>query len=377
MLGAMDTFPDLGSLSDQELKDLIQQLTDEEQEVSYRRRILHGKIDILRAELVNRLRKKHEGGEDVISGADVQRLTDILAGRATGGGRRACSGVATAPNAASSSPRARTTARSAARSSARASPATTSRRRPTSSTSRPASCGPVDVGDVAAESGALVIRSGGGRVGQSFPLHGERMTIGRSPDTEIFLDDVTVSRDHAVLVRRSRRLVPRRLGLAERHVRQPPPDRLAQARGRRRAADRQVQAHLSARGERRAPVRRSVTGSASRSHEAPRKSLTIGAVCKALSQEFPDISISKIRYLEDQKLLSPRRTPGGYRLYAQSDVSRLRTILRLQRDEFLPLRVIRQELAAGRADDDAAPRRRAGRRPRRPTPRDPARRCGG
>ena len=78
----MDTFPDLGSLSDQELKDLIQQLTDEEQEVSYRRRILHGKIDILRAELVNRLRKKHEGGEEVISGADVQRLTDILAGRA-------------------------------------------------------------------------------------------------------------------------------------------------------------------------------------------------------------------------------------------------------------------------------------------------------
>ncbi|HKG64510.1 MAG TPA: hypothetical protein VKB28_10635, partial [Solirubrobacteraceae bacterium] len=81
----MDTFPDLGSLSDQELKDLIQQLTDEEQEVSYRRRILHGKIDILRAELVNRLRKKHEGGEEVISGADVQRLTDILAGRASGG----------------------------------------------------------------------------------------------------------------------------------------------------------------------------------------------------------------------------------------------------------------------------------------------------
>jgi DNA-binding transcriptional MerR regulator len=86
--------------------------------------------------------------------------------------------------------------------------------------------------------------------------------------------------------------------------------------------------------------------------EAPRKSLTIGAVCKALSQEFPDISISKIRYLEDQKLLAPRRTPGGYRLYAQTDVSRLRTILRLQRDEFLPLRVIRQELAAGRAEDE-------------------------
>ena len=81
------------------------------------------------------------------------------------------------------------------------------------------------------------------------------------------------------------------------------------------------------------------------------KSLTIGAVCKALTQEFPDISISKIRYLEDQKLLTPRRTPGGYRLYTQGDVARLRTILRMQRDEFLPLRVIRQELAAGRSGD--------------------------
>ena len=75
------TFPDLGALSDQELKELIDGLTVEEQEVSYRRRILHGKIDILRAELVNRLRKKHEAGESAISGADVQQLTDILAGR--------------------------------------------------------------------------------------------------------------------------------------------------------------------------------------------------------------------------------------------------------------------------------------------------------
>jgi hypothetical protein len=77
----METFPDLGSLNDQELKELIQQLTEEELEISYKRRILHGKIDILRAELVNRLRKRHEGGEDVITGADVDKLTDILAGR--------------------------------------------------------------------------------------------------------------------------------------------------------------------------------------------------------------------------------------------------------------------------------------------------------
>jgi DNA-binding transcriptional MerR regulator len=89
--------------------------------------------------------------------------------------------------------------------------------------------------------------------------------------------------------------------------------------------------------------------------ERPRqKAVTIGAVCKALRQEFPDISISKIRYLEDQKLLSPRRTQGGYRLYSASDIQRLRTILRLQRDEFLPLRVIRQELAGGRAEREVA-----------------------
>jgi len=77
----MDSFPDLGALSDDELKDLIRQATEEEQEVSYRRRILHGKIDILRAELVNRLRKKHQEGESAITGADVQQLTDILAGK--------------------------------------------------------------------------------------------------------------------------------------------------------------------------------------------------------------------------------------------------------------------------------------------------------
>lgn len=72
--------------------------------------------------------------------------------------------------------------------------------------------------------------------------------------------------------------------------------------------------------------------------------LTIGAVCDLLKADFPSISISKIRYLEDQKLVAPQRTPGGYRLYSPLEVERLRTILRLQRDEFLPLRVIRQEL---------------------------------
>ncbi|MDX6604058.1 MAG: hypothetical protein QOF23_567 [Solirubrobacterales bacterium] len=77
-----DTFPDLGSLGDKELKDLIDSLTEEENEISYKRRVLHGKIDILRAELVNRLRDKHEAGETMFSGDDVSRLTEILAGKA-------------------------------------------------------------------------------------------------------------------------------------------------------------------------------------------------------------------------------------------------------------------------------------------------------
>ncbi len=77
-----------------------------------------------------------------------------------------------------------------------------------------------------------------------------------------------------------------------------------------------------------------------------RRLLTIGTVCGMLKPDFPDISISKIRYLEDQGLLAPRRTQGGYRLFADEDVERLETILRLQRDEFLPLRVIRQELSS-------------------------------
>jgi DNA-binding transcriptional MerR regulator len=82
--------------------------------------------------------------------------------------------------------------------------------------------------------------------------------------------------------------------------------------------------------------------------ETPRgaRLLTIGAVCTRLREEFPDISISKIRYLEDQGLLAPKRTRGGYRLFGEDDVERLEMILRLQRDEFLPLRVIRQHLAS-------------------------------
>ena len=88
--------------------------------------------------------------------------------------------------------------------------------------------------------------------------------------------------------------------------------------------------------------------------------LHIGAVCNQLRDDFPDVSISKIRYLEDQGLIHPKRTQGGYRLFDDDTVERLRTILRLQRDEFLPLRVIRQELASPEANKARRRRRAAG-----------------
>jgi hypothetical protein len=76
----VEPLPDLASLSDVDLKQLIDEYTQEEQEVSYRRRILHGKIDILRAELVARLQKT--GGQSVLDQVDVASLTEILAGKA-------------------------------------------------------------------------------------------------------------------------------------------------------------------------------------------------------------------------------------------------------------------------------------------------------
>ena len=104
----------------------------------------------------------------------------------------------------------------------------------------------------------------------------------------------------------------------------------------------------------------STTAVGRREQQSPPPRLhTIGAVCARLQPEFPDISISKIRYLEDQGLLTPKRTRGGYRLFSEEDVERLETILRLQRDEFLPLRVIRQELAAGAGGAERRRRRPA------------------
>ncbi|MCE1177620.1 MAG: MerR family transcriptional regulator [Micrococcales bacterium] len=97
--------------------------------------------------------------------------------------------------------------------------------------------------------------------------------------------------------------------------------------------------------------------------------MTIGSVLKNLQDEFPDISISKIRFLEAEGLVTPERTPSGYRTFTAKDVERLRFILTAQRDRFWPLKVIREALDAmdrGLTDPGAA----LGERPRPPAPAD-------
>jgi DNA-binding transcriptional MerR regulator len=78
-----------------------------------------------------------------------------------------------------------------------------------------------------------------------------------------------------------------------------------------------------------------------------RELLTIGSVVKRLRAEFPDISVSKVRYLEEQQLITPQRTRSGYRLFSHDDYSRLVRVLTMQRDEYLPLKVIRREIERG------------------------------
>jgi DNA-binding transcriptional MerR regulator len=88
---------------------------------------------------------------------------------------------------------------------------------------------------------------------------------------------------------------------------------------------------------------------------ATRNYMSIGEILVTLKTEFPDITISKIRFLEGEGLIDPERTPSGYRKFYEDDVERLRTILRMQRDEYLPLKVIKERLES--ESEDAPPKR--------------------
>lgn len=87
-------------------------------------------------------------------------------------------------------------------------------------------------------------------------------------------------------------------------------------------------------------------GNAKRGAIPQQKTVTIGVVLKTLKPEFPDVTVSKIRYLESEGLITPQRMSSGYRRYTDADIDRLRYILVTQRDNYLPLKVIRQQLEA-------------------------------
>ena len=164
------------------------------------------------------------------------------------------------------------------------------------------------------------------------------VVLGRAPECDLFLDDVTVSRRHAELARRRRHLGARRLRLAQRQLRQPSPHRPPAARGRRRGADRQVPLRLP---------RGCGGGVMSAVPSAVSRGLMgIGDVLEVLRPDFPDVTISKIRFLEGEGLIAPQRTASGYRKFSHADVERLRYVLACQRDQYLPLKVIREHLEA-------------------------------
>ncbi|MEW1660544.1 MULTISPECIES: MerR family transcriptional regulator [unclassified Streptomyces] len=95
-------------------------------------------------------------------------------------------------------------------------------------------------------------------------------------------------------------------------------------------------------------MRQSPTGGAGSSGAASsdRKPMSIGSVLNVLREEFPEVTISKIRFLEAEGLVEPQRTPSGYRKFTAADVERLANVLRMQRDHYLPLKVIREHLEA-------------------------------
>ena len=183
--------------------------------------------------------------------------------------------------------------------------------------------------------GVLVVTRGP-NIGTRYLLGDEVVRAGRHPESDIFLDDITVSRRHVEITPGRRRVVlPAGRGLVERDLREPGADRRGPARPGRRGADRQVQARLPGGWER----------------VSSRTYLSIGDVLTLLREEFPDVTISKIRFLESQGLVNPERSPSGYRKFFDHDVERLRWVLRQQREHFLPLKVIRDRLADGELDE--------------------------
>ncbi len=231
----------------------------------------------------------------------------------------------------------------------------------------------------------MLVVTRGPNTGSQFTLEHVITTAGRHPDSDIFLDDVTVSRRHVEIERTKAGSVVRDVGsLNGTYLNQ---QRIegdaAMANGDELQVGKFKLVFVAGIGE-------ELTMTDDDRH------LSIGEVLSLLQEEFPDVTISKIRFLESQGLIDPERTPSGYRKFYEADIDRLRWILVQQREHFLPLKVIKDRLDRPRgrpgatrrcrrppshprlrrptATADAAGRRRPG--PRRTTaPPLPSRRC--
>ena len=207
----------------------------------------------------------------------------------------------------------------------------------------------------------LVVQRGPG-AGSRFLLDADVVTAGRHPDSEIFLDDVTVSRRHAEFHREGDDVHRQRRRQPQRHLRQPRPHRPGRAQGRRRGPDRQVPPGLLLRARERLTHggRRSAAGA--RPRAVPRPDEHRGGARPA-APGLPGVTIPKIRFLEDKGLIKPERTPAGYRKFSADDVDRLRYVLRMQRDHYLPLQGDRRAPRRHRPRPRAAADRRRRARP--------------
>ena len=175
--------------------------------------------------------------------------------------------------------------------------------------------------------GLLVVRRGNDE-GARFPLEKAETTVGRHPDSDVFLDDITVSRKHAVFVTEDQVTRVRDAGsLNGTYVNRVRIDEAVLASGDEVQVGKFKLVYLRGSGR-----------------VSARSYLSIGDVLTLLRQEFPDVTISKIRFLESQGLVNPERTPSGYRKFYEHDVERLRWVLRQQREHFLPLKVIKDRL---------------------------------
>ena len=223
MEGSTEPLPDLGTLSDDDLKALIDKLTHEENDVSFRRRLLQGRIDILRAERTARLKGKGVTDVDVEKGPTSSR-------RAARPPPKRAFGVTFTVRMRVSEPG---ESRISAPLRRELNKSESGEQTMTYTPEEDADDRAMGCRIFAARGPALVVRSGGGRAGESFFPSAERTLIGRSPECDVFLDDVTCLAVTPSSCKRARDLHDHRPRQPQRHVRQPQTDRVGRD-GRRR-----------------------------------------------------------------------------------------------------------------------------------------------